>query len=152
MQTSVYTMIKYTSVSLRNNAVVTDFNTIDANGDSVYAFDYGEDFMLDGVIPVSVGDTASGVVCNDTFEVRLDMVLSTPLSQDIVYSIVKKSLDSSARESIRYMDTIRVGDTIDHTFLDTVCLPILTPLGIERRSGEVVLYRHKSDGHSFGKL
>ena len=114
--------IKYTSVSLRNNAVVTDFNTIDANGDSVYAFDYGEDFMLDGVIPVSVGDTASGVVCNDTFEVRLDMVLSTPLSQDIVYSIVKKSLDSSARESIRYMDTIRVGDTIDHTFLDTVCL------------------------------
>ena len=113
--------IKYTSVTLPNNVNVTNFNVVDANGDSVYVFDYGADFMLDGIIPVSLGDTTNNV-CSDTFEVKLDLHSLVPLSQNIVYSIIKKSLDRNCNESITHVDTLHIGDTYSHMYTDTIVL------------------------------
>ena len=113
--------IKYISATLRNGVNVTDFNVVDANGDSVYVFDYGSDFLLDGTIPVSLGDTTS-IVCSDTFEVRLDFHSSLPLSQDIVYSVARKSINCYGNESVIPLSTLYVGDTGSHAFLDTIVL------------------------------
>ena len=109
--------IKYVSARLRNNTTVSSANlqALSSTGDSVYAFDYGTDFMIDGIIPVSMGDT-TGNVFDNNYEVRTSIRSNVPLSQPVIYALVKKDLSTSGNETIVRVDTLPTGDISEHYY------------------------------------
>jgi RHS repeat-associated protein len=114
--------VRYTEAYLRDSSRVADLSVLDAVGDSVFAFDYGDDFMLDGIVPVSIGD-ADGNVCNNYYEVRMSIRSDVPLSQPVKYTLVRRDLNAAGTEHGIIIATLPVGDDTQHWFIDTIIVP-----------------------------
>lgn len=111
--------VEYVSVDHPDHSIVFNRDATDANGDFVYRFDYGRDFMLDNRIGVTLGDTTSNTVV-DTFEVRMRLKSSLPLAQSMRYSHVLRDYDNNAAENASLVDLLPIGQPVDTVYVDTL--------------------------------
>ena len=106
--------IEYLHAIHRNNVVANPLSRQDANGDYMYKFDYATDYLLSEHQSMSVG-SESGLTCTNSYVVVCKIKVNQPLSQDMVYSLVKSNIDNTGSESIANHITFTQGSTPDVT-------------------------------------
>ncbi len=98
-----------------SNSVAFSSTKIDANRDSVYRFDYKNDFMLAANQSVAIGPAESGVTCTNNYSIICTIKATHPLSQDMVFSAVAVNIDNSGTESLINYTTFSHGSSPDVT-------------------------------------
>ncbi len=112
--------IEYLSAT-HTNGIAFETGRTAGNGDSIYKFNYSNDFVISGSDPVSVGDTNNYNII-DTFAINCRIVSTDPGLQKVVFSIVGKDIESNKADSI-----ITIVDTlfgmVDTTYVRSVVVP-----------------------------
>jgi RHS repeat-associated protein len=112
-------VIQYGQVRHRNGVRMTDGSREDANGDKIYRYEYSGDYMLAGLQAVSVGDTNGGI-CRNSYRVRCRIKVTKPLTQDVRYRVMMRSVGQNTGGTPMATHVIPRGTLYDEELQDMV--------------------------------
>ena len=107
-------LIEYQAATHRNGMAASPLTRTDANGDYMYRFDYATDFMLTERQSVSAGSD-SGTLCSNDYSVVCHIKALQPLSQEMIYTLVKSNIDNTGTEQQLNQATFAIGTMPDQT-------------------------------------